>query len=233
MRDKNGRKITLHQYNKARVLGGEYFKRYPRLMAEYMVVQHSRELDQRLKFIREEQLKSQSRLAQKQEVVGAGSGSHGDDPVNRKAGTIYCPSSIVSSPRYKLEKYQDSLALHTQFGNPTFLLTITANPNWPEIRTSCENAVHGAKKERIDLINMSFNTRVTFIVRMLKAGLLFGPVDYVTGVREFQKRGLPHVHIIIKLKNTGTLMNTEVIDQYISAELPDKEEPLRFVLKLT
>ena len=40
---------------------------------------------------------------------------------------------------------------------------------------------------------------------------------------EFQKRGLPHAHILLWFEGFKGEDTAEVIDKYISAELPDKE----------
>lgn len=42
-------------------------------------------------------------------------------------------------------------------------------------------------------------------------------------VIEFQKRGLPHVHMLIWLDHDSKPKNTERIDQLVSAEIPDKD----------
>lgn len=40
---------------------------------------------------------------------------------------------------------------------------------------------------------------------------------------EFQKRGLPHAHILLWLNGIKKDVTAEMIDEYISAELPDRE----------
>ena len=40
---------------------------------------------------------------------------------------------------------------------------------------------------------------------------------------EFQKRGLPHAHILLWLKGIKKEVTAAMIDEYISAEFPDKE----------
>ena len=48
---------------------------------------------------------------------------------------------------------------------------------------------------------------------------------------EFQKRGLPHAHILIWQTDSNRETSAAFVDQFISAELPDpKEDPLGFVL---
>jgi hypothetical protein len=46
---------------------------------------------------------------------------------------------------------------------------------------------------------------------------------------EFQKRGQPHAHILIFLKDRNILHDPYVIDKFINAEIPDKEaDPLGY-----
>lgn len=46
---------------------------------------------------------------------------------------------------------------------------------------------------------------------------------------EFQKRGLPHAHIVIWLANGDKCNTTEEIDELICAEIPDKEsDPIAY-----
>ena len=47
--------------------------------------------------------------------------------------------------------------------------------------------------------------------------------DTVVYTAEFQKRGLPHVHILLWLERTEGPLTPEEIDAIVSAELPDKE----------
>jgi hypothetical protein len=42
-------------------------------------------------------------------------------------------------------------------------------------------------------------------------------------VIEFQKRGLPHVHLCIILRDEDKPRTRDIIDQIVCAEIPDKE----------
>ncbi|EFN89989.1 hypothetical protein EAI_09673, partial [Harpegnathos saltator] len=46
-------------------------------------------------------------------------------------------------------------------------------------------------------------------------------------VIEFQKCGLPHVHILITLKRDFKIMIPQIVDKYISAEIPNPSENSR------
>jgi len=62
------------------------------------------------------------------------------------------------------------------------------------------------------------------------SGKLFGLVLAILYSIEFQKRGLPHVHILVWIDKKINI-NTEIIDSWISAEIPDPEkDPLLYVL---
>lgn len=50
--------------------------------------------------------------------------------------------------------------------------------------------------------------------------LLFAAIYTV----EFQKRGLPHAHILLFMDKQHQLLSAEDIDRIISAEIPDREE---------
>jgi hypothetical protein len=48
---------------------------------------------------------------------------------------------------------------------------------------------------------------------------------------EFQKRGLPHVHILLWLDKNGNEITPEMIDKWISAEIPHTyDDPLGYIL---
>ncbi|KAK1393282.1 ATP-dependent DNA helicase [Heracleum sosnowskyi] len=58
---------------------------------------------------------------------------------------------------------------------------------------------------------------------------VLGKVIGVAYTIEFQKRGLPHVHIVLWLAESDRCHSTEDIDTIISAEIPDKEtDPIGF-----
>jgi hypothetical protein len=51
---------------------------------------------------------------------------------------------------------------------------------------------------------------------------VFGIVPALVYIVEYQKRGLPHAHIIIFLAGGYAFSEPEVIDNLIRAELPDR-----------
>jgi hypothetical protein len=55
---------------------------------------------------------------------------------------------------------------------------------------------------------------------------MFGEVEYYMHSIEFQKRGLPHVHCAFRVMGQDTITPEEV-DEVISAEIPDEDDPMR------
>jgi hypothetical protein len=51
---------------------------------------------------------------------------------------------------------------------------------------------------------------------------IFGHVIAKIGVIEFQKRGLPHVHVLVKFDDNDTPRTPEHFDRICCAEIPDK-----------
>ncbi|XP_077249083.1 uncharacterized protein LOC143888510 [Tasmannia lanceolata] len=58
---------------------------------------------------------------------------------------------------------------------------------------------------------------------MTSAARVFGAVVADIHVVEFQKRGLPHAHILLTLAIEDRIVTAEEIDNFISGELPNKE----------
>lgn len=65
-----------------------------------------------------------------------------------------------------------------------------------------------------------FFTKLKCILDDIVKNKTFGTVIAYIFTIEFQKRGLPHAHILITLHPDNKLMTPEAIDKYISAEIP-------------
>jgi hypothetical protein len=61
-------------------------------------------------------------------------------------------------------------------------------------------------------------------MNLLTKGKHFGEVAAYVHVTEFQKRGLPHEHILLIMKARNKLATPDDYDRVISAEIPDKEK---------
>ena len=104
-------------------------------------------------------------------------------------------------------------------GKPHLMITMTCNPFWPEI---VQNLLHGQQaSDRPDLCCRIFKIKLGVLMSHLKNGKVFGPYDFHMSVIEYQKRGLPHAHVIVKFKNAGPDVLNQM-DSWVWAQLPDK-----------
>ena len=128
------------------------------------------------------------------------------------------PSSFTGSDRFMQQLFQDSMAIVRYFGKPSFFITFTANPRWPEI---VENLLPGQQPtDRPDLICRVFALKVKELIADLRKGL-FGPYAGHVYTIEYQKRCLPHMHLLLFLTKEATFLTPELIDEVVCAELPD------------
>lgn len=133
---------------------------------------------------------------------------------------VILPSSFEGSPRNMRERCSDAMAIFGKFGAPDLFITFTANPNWIEI---VDNLKAGeTASDRPDLVARVFHIKLKAFIDDLTKFKLFGCVLAFVYTIEFQKRGLPHAHILITLHQDDKFTSTEKIDRVVSAEIPDK-----------
>ena len=133
------------------------------------------------------------------------------------------PASVVGSPRFYHTLFLNSMALPRRFGKPDLFITMTANRNWDEI-----NAVipAGADWEHHpDIVARVFMLKVEALIDDIRQRHIFGPVAAFVWRVEWQKRGMPHLHLLVILQQH--IMTTADIDSVVSAEIPNPDtDPL-------
>lgn len=96
---------------------------------------------------------------------------------------------------------------------------MTANPNWPEITRMLKPGQRAS--DRPDLVARVFRQKSEHLLHLImKVGVLGKAVAQVHMI-EYQKRGLPHMHLLIILDEASKFRNPNDVDQTVSAELPD------------
>ena len=134
---------------------------------------------------------------------------------------IILPSTYQGSPRAMQQNYQDAMANIAKFGRPDLFLTFTCNPKSKEI---VENLSVGQRPEdRPDLVARVFKRHLQELMTDIREKHVLGKPSAFVYVIEFQKRGLPHAHLLIVLDAESKLRNSDDIDTIISAEIPDPE----------
>ncbi|OMO49584.1 DNA helicase PIF1, ATP-dependent [Corchorus capsularis] len=134
---------------------------------------------------------------------------------------IIHPASYTGGSRYMFQNYQDAIAICRYYGYPSLFITFTCNPKWDEIQQAL-SLIPGQKAEdRPDIVSQVFRLKVRDLIKDLTEGQHFGESIAVTYTIEFQKRVLPHVHILLWLHPDSKLKSASDINELISAELPD------------
>ncbi|KAL4619591.1 hypothetical protein ACB092_06G090900 [Castanea dentata] len=101
------------------------------------------------------------------------------------------------------------MSLVQKFGKPDLCITITCNPGWEEIQN--ELLPIQTTQDRPDLLARVFKSKF----EELKDDIV---------VKGFQKRGLPHAHMLTILDEDDKLHNPEDYDRVVKAEILCKEE---------
>uniref|UniRef100_A0A183U7J0 Helitron_like_N domain-containing protein n=1 Tax=Toxocara canis TaxID=6265 RepID=A0A183U7J0_TOXCA len=131
---------------------------------------------------------------------------------------IILPATYPGSPRNMQGCFEDSIALVAEVGRPNYFITFTTNPNWPEIK-----AMLRAGERCVDqpmLVARVFHQYFSeFLNDLLKQEVLGRVVGFAFNT-EFQKRGLPHVHLLLCVEKSDQVLSSEDIDDVIQAYIP-------------
>ncbi|XP_056685772.1 uncharacterized protein [Spinacia oleracea] len=145
---------------------------------------------------------------------------------------VILPASFTGSPRFTIQNYHDALAICKWVGPPDLFITMTCNPRWPEVREFL-SLIPGQKPEdRPDIIAQVFKIKLDEQMDITLKYTCYSNIMYHLAaiyIIEFQKRGLPHVNMLLFLHEPDKLRTAADIDRLISAELPDPEkDPVAF-----
>ncbi|CAN1837197.1 ATP-dependent DNA helicase PIF1 [Linum perenne] len=147
----------------------------------------------------------------------------GDLDLTHIGQRVILASSHTGSPRYKYENFQDAVAICRTLGYPDLFITFTCNTNWPEVQFMVDLVRQTGIKDpnRADVMARVFKIKLTQLISEIKTKEIFGkPVAFVQAI-EFQKRGLPHAHMLAFLSAKDKIYSPSQIDSVISAEIPD------------
>ncbi|XP_044591985.1 uncharacterized protein LOC123270113 [Cotesia glomerata] len=98
---------------------------------------------------------------------------------------------------------------------------MTCNPKWIEIT---ENLLPGqTASDRPNLVARVFDFKKNALIQLITKTELFGKVIAYKWVIEFQKRGLPHLHMLLTLQSGFKIKTPDIVDKFICAEIPNKD----------
>ena len=127
-------------------------------------------------------------------------------------------SSFSGGPRWYNAKFQDGMAICREYHKPDYFITMTCNPNWPEIKSGLLSGQ--TPQDRPDLVSKVFKLKKDQLMKDLTAGEILGETVAHMHVTEFQKRGLPHEHILLINANHDRPLSLDLVDSIVIAELP-------------
>ncbi|WVZ59187.1 hypothetical protein U9M48_009374 [Paspalum notatum var. saurae] len=148
----------------------------------------------------------------------------GDTRTEQVGRRILLPASFRGGPRCKEQNYQDAMAICRWAGHPDLLVTFTCNPKWPEIQCMLDETGNQKPAERPDIVVRVFMLKLKELMTDIKQRQHFGWTKAIIYTIEFQKKGLPHAHILIFLEKREKCLNPSQIDEMISAEIPEKDK---------
>ena len=118
--------------------------------------------------------------------------------------------------------YLDAVAMVRKMGRPDYFVTFTANPAWLEITDHLLPNQRAA--DRPDLVARVFHLKLRALLDDLTRAGVLGKAVAWTYVVEFQKRGLPHAHILLIMAGEDKPRTPNDIDARVSAELPPNRD---------
>ena len=108
------------------------------------------------------------------------------------------------------EHQQDAMTYVRKYGHPDLFITTTTNPNWSEVKRQFLSGQD--PQDRPDIVARVFRLKVQKLLEMLKLAWL--------NSIEWQKRGLPHCHLLLWLSAEHRI-TPDKRDDVICAEIPD------------
>ena len=132
---------------------------------------------------------------------------------------VVLPASFTSGPRFMQRNLQNALALLRKFGGSDLFITFTANSGWREVQEALLPSQTAS--DRPDLVARVFHLKFESLLDDITKQGIFGEALGFVYTVEYQKRGLPHTHLIVFLARAARLSTPEAVDKYISTELPD------------
>ena len=159
----------------------------------------------------------------------------------KKVGTLtsFLPASFLASYKWYIRLRLNSMATVRNHGFPDYFITLTANAKWHEIQDNLQykdprNLANWTKDynlkknetsiHRPDLVARVFGRKMEEFENLLMKKHVLGVVVNLIYIVEWQKRGLPHLHSIVTIKDSHRTKSIREINKVVCAEIPDRDK---------
>ena len=226
---------TTYEKGKLVYLPTNRFQLMSRLSQTYLVDSISRAIDYRLRFVKYHQ----------KDIFGImnDDGNENTDETGNTGEKTFLSQSFHGSRRHLRSLAKNALALVSEYGRPSLFITLTCNPYWPEI---LEQLLPGQTAfDRGDVVCQVFHRKLEIVLKNIRCGKYFRiknkrytyhKIQFEVRVIEYQRRGLPHAHLVFKFMDNDDMPRYEDkkgvaswIDYHITAVYPttaSDEKPL-------
>jgi hypothetical protein len=158
-----------------------------------------------------------SYFARENEIRERDGGENGEKEYGLRS---FIPASMTDIDQYWHGVAEKCFALSSQMGVPTFFLTLTMNPYWPEYQTLKRGS---GQVSDATLMSIVFQARLKCLLEYCRRSHLLGNVTAFVWRIEYQQRVLPHAHILFWTDCDTS--DIQAIERIVNARYP-KSSPL-------
>ena len=189
----HGRKVTLSEFCRWYMMIDSHLHYGRKLYQQFIVDNYTRIEANNLNWIRMNQKTIRAELYNNLQDA------HSQDTHDRVGRAYILPASHTGSDRWYHKWYKNAMTLVQKYGKPTFFITMTMDPNCEEVRQHLNEGE--TPYDRPDIVCRIFELKRKELLRLIKEGHIFGECIAHVCVIEFQKRGAPHMHLLIWIKD--------------------------------
>jgi hypothetical protein len=120
-----------------------------------------------------------------------------------------------------VQNYEDAMAICRWAGCPNVFATFTCNPQWLKIKRVLP--LGQQPHDQLDLVARVFKIKLKELINDIHKNHILRHMIAGIYVVEFQKRGLPHAHILIFFTKECKPHTVEDVDRMISAKHSNSE----------
>jgi hypothetical protein len=211
----NGRSLQIRYHIHRRWLYFNYLHFAGKLTQEYLIDWWCQIEWARLRYIRQNQVTLRAH-----NFAALHAAAQNGQDADEVGIPIEMPASFVGGERSQKQLYQDSMAIVRKHGQPSYFITMTCNPDWPEIRR--ELLPTQRPQDRADLCSRVFALKLKQLLHDITQRGIFGRVIGKVYTIEFQKRGFPHAHCLFIVHPEDRPRTAADVDAIVCAEIPDQ-----------